>query len=118
MMANAFNTGRISATIRTMIERKDIEKLAELARIKVPEAELDRLGNEIDSILGYVGQLSEVAAAEPDEKSRIGTVRNVLREDTDPHEPGKFSEALLSAAPRREGAYFKVKKILGGNDVA
>lgn len=101
-----------------MIERKDIERLAELARIRMSDAELESMRKDIDSILVYVGQIAEAAVEEPGEESRLGAVRNAMRPDADPHESGKYTETLLSAAPEREGGHFKVKKILGGGDNA
>ena len=47
-----------------------------------------------------------------DEKKEAGTLRNVLREDKEPHESGQFTESILSEAPGKERGYFKVKKIL------
>jgi len=37
-----------------MLNRQDIEKLSQLARIHLPEEEKDSLTKEIDSILAYV----------------------------------------------------------------
>lgn len=94
-----------------MLDIKDIEKLANLARINVPDAEKEGLRKDIDAILGYVGEIQKispdlgVARAKPD-------LRNVMREDANPHEKGIFTESLLSSAPEREGQYVKVKKIL------
>ncbi len=41
-------------------------------------------------------------------------IENVMREDADPHAADAFTDALLAQAPRKEGRYLKVKKILGG----
>lgn len=45
-----------------MLEIKDIEKLAELARIEIPEEEKETLRKEVDSILGYIGEISSLTA--------------------------------------------------------
>ena len=45
-------------------------------------------------------------------KKEAGEVRNVFREDKDPHLPGEFTEDLLAEAPRRQDNFVKVKKIL------
>lgn len=101
-----------------MIGRGDIERLAELARIRMSEDELESMRKDIDSILGYVGQIGEVAASEPSEDSRLGAVRNVMREDEAPHQPELYTEKILAAAPASDGRHVKVKKILGGGDNA
>ena len=36
-----------------------------------------------------------------------------MREDSNPHEPGVYTEDLLNLAPERAGQYVKVQKILG-----
>ena len=109
-----------------MITRADIEKLAELSRIKIAPEEQESLGREIEAILGYVDQIKkavQVSAASPEnarsDKTRSekkgtekGLLYNVLREDGAPHQPGEFTEKILSGAPAREGNYLKVKKIL------
>lgn len=92
-----------------MIEKKDIEKLALLARIEVSEAEKESLASSIESILGYVGQVTSVS-----EKAEtvLPPLRNVMREDEIRHTEGEFTEAILANAPARDGNYLEVKKIL------
>ena len=94
-----------------MISIKEIEKLADLSRIALSPEEKESLRKDIDSILGYVAQIKSVSAGLDSEK-KAGGLRNVMREDTNPHESGIFTEPLLSAAPSREGQYIRVKKIL------
>ena len=93
-----------------MIKREDIEKLAELSRIEVTGDEVDKFSRDIESILEYVSELTEIVTEEPDKCA--GVLRNVMRSDGEPHESGLFTDAILSAAPEREKNYFKVKKIL------
>lgn len=102
-----------------MVEIKDIEKLAALSRISLTEAEKAQMRSEIEAILGYVAQIQKVSGtpktAEERSREKKDEVRNVLREDAAParmHTPGAYSEALLANAPKREGRFVKVKKIL------
>lgn len=102
-----------------MVEIKDIEKLAALSRISLTEAEKAQMRSEIEAILGYVAQIQKVSGtpktAEERSREKKDEVRNVLREDVAParmHTPGEYSEALLANAPKREGRFVKVKKIL------
>ncbi len=94
-----------------MISLKDIEKLADLSRIALAPEEMESLRKSMDSILGYVEQVNKVSADAGSEK-KTGLLRNIMREDSNPHESGIYTEALASAAPKREGDYVKVKKIL------
>jgi len=93
-----------------MIKIEEIEKLAELSRIEVPEGEKKDLARDIESILEYISQIQEVASVEPEPE--VGTHYNIMREDGTPHESKLHTETLLEAAPKREGDYVKVKKIL------
>lgn len=89
---------------------QDIEKLANLSRIKLSDEEKIKYAKEIDSILAYVNQLKEVAGSAP-EVSKSSHI-NVLRDDSVFHESGIHTEDLLSASPDRDGQYIKVKQIL------
>jgi aspartyl-tRNA(Asn)/glutamyl-tRNA(Gln) amidotransferase subunit C len=93
-----------------MFKKEDVEKLADLARIKLSEGEVSELQKELDTILSYVSEIQGVSV--PDKEDFLDDHRNILREDKEPHESGVFTEVLLSQAPNREGDYIKVKKIL------
>jgi aspartyl-tRNA(Asn)/glutamyl-tRNA(Gln) amidotransferase subunit C len=93
------------------MKKEDIEHLAGLARIALSDTEKESLAQDITNILGYVSEIKEITAEVTDEK-KVGELNNVMREDTDPHEPGIYTEELLNAAPERHGQYLKVKKIL------
>lgn len=92
-----------------MVTKEDIKNLADLARIEVSEDEAESLTSQIDSILGYVGQIQNM---QMEGDSTVPKLRNVMREDIVTHKDGEYTEELLSNAPQRDGKYFKVKKIL------
>jgi len=94
-----------------MISLEEIDKLAELSRIELNSEEKDALRKDMGSVLEYVEQINKVSA-NLDLDKKAGLVRNVMREDENSHEGGIFTEILLSSAPKRQGNYFKVKKIL------
>jgi aspartyl-tRNA(Asn)/glutamyl-tRNA(Gln) amidotransferase subunit C len=105
-----------------MITTAEIQKLAELARLKIAPEEQESLRSEIESILGYVDQIKKAAQVSGDSKNAgspvvgVGTLHNVMREDGEPHRPSEFTEKILSVAPARgdgaDGNYLKVKKIM------
>jgi len=105
-----FGKNASNVTIDSMLDIKDIDKLAELARIEIPQEEKESLRQEIDAILGYVGEIQKVSADTPKEAKQSQV--NVFREDSHPHLPGEFTKELLKSLPRREDDYVKVKKIL------
>lgn len=93
------------------ISKEDVEKLAQLARIDLPEAEKESLTKDLDNIIKFVDELKG-ANVSLDDHTTVGTPHNVLRDDTNAHETGMYTEALLNNAPAREGDYVKVKNIL------
>ena len=92
-----------------MITNNDIQNLATLSRIEISEEEALSLNSEIDSILGYVSQIENMPVGNDLE---ISSQRNILRKDVITHETSQYTEDILSNAPRREGDFLKVKKIL------
>lgn len=91
------------------MELKDIDRLTELARISVPEAEKKSVLAELDSMLAYVKQIEEVVVREDD---RTFDLINVMRDDTEAEEGGTYTEALLAEAHETKDGFVKVKQIL------
>jgi aspartyl-tRNA(Asn)/glutamyl-tRNA(Gln) amidotransferase subunit C len=93
-----------------MISIDDIKKLANLARMKLTPDEEKKFAKEIDSIMGYVAQVQKLSKGVISENPNAP--RNVLRDDETSHETGINTETILAEAPKREGQYIKVKKIM------
>lgn len=92
-----------------MISIQDVEKLANLSRLALTDAEKASFLKEIDSILGYIANINSLAETAPKiEYSQT----NVLREDVVIHNRGEFTDRLIANAPDKEGDLVKVKKIL------
>lgn len=91
------------------MERADVEKLAELARIHIADEEMDGIAADLSAILKYVEQIGAVAESAP-----VADIshRNIFREDEVRHESGSFSADLIANAPASEDAYVVVQKIL------
>ena len=94
-----------------MLEIKDIEKLAKLARIELTQEEKVKLLKEVDPILGYVAQLKEVSS-KIDGVPKAGEHRNVMRDDVNPNVTASNTEVLVEDMPEAQDNYLKVKKIL------
>lgn len=94
-----------------MITVKEIEKLAELARIKIDDSEKQDLTKEIDSILTYIDQIKE-ATANIDHTPTPSALHNVMREDVSRDISNEDRERILNEAPYREGEFVAVKKII------
>lgn len=94
-----------------MVEKKDIEHLAELARITLDPDEITSLQTEIESILGYVGEVKHLTTDSVDTKV-VGPRHNVFREDEVTNQPESYTKVLLDEAPETKDGYVVVKKIL------
>ncbi len=93
-----------------MATKEDVRKLAALARISIADAELEAFTSDFDSILSYVSQLDALEL--PKTGAVKPPVRNVMREDGEPHAPGKFTGKLVAQFPQRDGDYLEVKQII------
>lgn len=94
-----------------MLEIKDIEKLAKLARINLSDEEKKRLPREVDGILGYIAQLKEITSSVVEEK-KAGELRNVVRTDENPTETGVNTKDIVTNMPNSQDNYLRVEKIL------
>jgi len=94
-----------------MISISELENLAKLARIKLNEEDKKSLVKEFDSILGYVDQLKK-APVKIDTEGRVGAVKNIMRTDEPVTISSEDREALLDEAPKREGDFVAVKKMI------
>ncbi|MEK9181655.1 MAG: Asp-tRNA(Asn)/Glu-tRNA(Gln) amidotransferase subunit GatC [Patescibacteria group bacterium] len=87
---------------------KDVEDLAELAKLELSNEEKESLLADMESILGYVKQIEEVEVGEVRSND---TVYNVWREDV--LAPREFSrELIVKQFPDSQDGFLKVKKIL------
>lgn len=91
------------------MERTDVAKLAELARIHIADEEMDGIAADLSAILKYVEQIGAVAETAPNVDL---SHHNIMRDDIVRHEPGSFSADLIANAPASEDAYVVVQKIL------
>lgn len=96
-----------------MIEIKEIEKLASLARIEIDDEEKQKLQKDLESILDYVSELKNAPALEGNLPAggKEAYLKNVMRSDDEHYNAGEFSEDILAQAPDRSEDYFKVKPI-------
>ena len=94
-----------------MASPDEVLKLAALARISIPEEQLESFSAGFESILTYVGKLDELVLPSRDARA-VPVVRNVFRVDGTPHAPGAFTDALVSQFPDAEGNRLKVKQII------
>jgi aspartyl-tRNA(Asn)/glutamyl-tRNA(Gln) amidotransferase subunit C len=92
-----------------MATLEEVKKLAALARISVSDSEVEKFAVEFDAILAYVGQLEKLDVKK---SGSLLPYVNVMREDGEPHEKGKYTDTLVEQFPQNEGNYLSVKQII------
>ncbi len=93
------------------VDRKLIEHVALLGRLRLGEAEFETYSKQLQGILSYFDQLStlDVSSVEPLVHALESV--NVLREDR-VHVPMPLAQALANAPDRLE-MFFRVPKVIG-----
>ena len=92
------------------ISADDVRKVAQLARLQLPEDKIATYTGQLERILDYVDQLQAVDTEGVPPTTRAVEVVNVTRDDV--VVPTEVREQLLDEAPQREGDFFRVPKIL------
>jgi aspartyl-tRNA(Asn)/glutamyl-tRNA(Gln) amidotransferase subunit C len=93
------------------ITAEDVRKVAQLARLDLPEEKIVTYTGQLERILEYVAHLEAVDTEGVPATPRAVEVVNVTRDDR--IEPTPVREQLLDLAPQREGDFFRVPRILG-----
>ena len=93
------------------ITRDNVVHVANLARIDLTDAEIDKLTQELDVIVESIQRVNQVATPDVPRTSHPLPLRNVWRDDV--HEPPLSQEAALAMAPEAEDGKFAVPQILG-----
>jgi aspartyl-tRNA(Asn)/glutamyl-tRNA(Gln) amidotransferase subunit C len=87
-----------------------VRRIAKLARIRVGDAEVAKLQQELNGILGWIEQLNEVnvEGVEP----LTGAAQMTLRMREDEVTDGAIPEKVLANAPERAGNFYTVPKVV------
>jgi aspartyl-tRNA(Asn)/glutamyl-tRNA(Gln) amidotransferase subunit C len=92
------------------IDEAQVRKAAKLARLDVSEAQVAEFAGQLNAIIGYVERMNELKTDDVEPLAHCLPISNVFREDTIKESLG--TEKTLANAPQRDGAFFKVPKIL------
>ena len=93
-----------------MITREEVLKIARLAKLRLSPDEVELYRGQLLKILDSMAELSKLDTyAVPPTVSVTGS-SNVMRDDAPLPCPDR--EPILANAPRRDGPYFKVPKVI------
>ena len=92
------------------IERRDVERVAELARLEMPEERLERVARELSAVLDFAAARNRLDL-EGCEPTVFAPAESPLRED---RADGRqlAADAALQAAPEAEHGFFLVPPIV------
>ena len=91
---------------------KDVEHIAELARLEFSQEEKEKFTHQLNDILKYVEKLNELDTTNVEPLSHVIDLKNVFREDE--VVPSLPTEEALKNAPAKKDTLFKVPKVIGG----
>lgn len=94
-----------------MINKKEVEHIANLAQLKLDEKDMDLFTKQLGDILDYVEKLKELDTDSVIPTAYTVPMKNVLREDK--VEPSLEREKVLKNAPDKKEGQFRVPKIIG-----
>ena len=90
----------------------NIDQVAELARLNLKPEEREKLSKDLENILSYVSQLEELKTDVTRPTTHVLALENVFRKDK--VQASDIREPVLKYAPKREGNFFKVPKVIEG----
>ena len=92
------------------VDADTVRRVAHLARIAVAADEVENLKGELNAILAFVEQLSEVDVAGVEPMTSVTPMALKMRQDevTD----GGNADAILANAPAHEHHFFLVPKVV------
>jgi len=94
------------------LTRDEVAKVAVLARLKLSDAELERITSQLSQVLDYVAVLDEIETEDVEPMAHAVEVFNVFREDK--VRDSLSREDALANAPKTDGQSFLVPPILEG----
>jgi len=92
------------------VDKDTVRRIAKLARIAMDDAQAAEMEAELNTLLAWVGQLSEVDIENVSPMKSAVEQRLKMREDvvTD----GGYADDLMKNAPQTEGHFFVVPKVV------
>ena len=88
----------------------EVEKIAQLAKLKFTEDEKLKLQKDMNQVLEYIEQINELDLDNVEPLENINETENIVREDV--VKPSLTTDEALKNAPAKTGRYFKVPKVI------
>jgi len=92
------------------LTREQVKHIAELAKLGLSEAEIEKFREQLSAILDYAAKLNCLNTSAIPPTASVAPLCNVMRGDE--VEPALSQADALANAPSTDGGYFQVKAIL------
>jgi aspartyl-tRNA(Asn)/glutamyl-tRNA(Gln) amidotransferase subunit C len=92
------------------VDAKTVQRIAHLARIAVADDEVERLKGELNAILAFIEQLSEVDVEGVEPMTSVTPM--VMKKREDKVTDGEIPDLIVKNAPAREDHFFVVPKVV------
>ena len=93
-----------------MINKKDVEHVAALARIEINAEEKEKIGKQLSKIIDYIDKLKELDTEGVEPMRGLHIAKNVFRSDK--AKDSGLQQDILDNAPLREGNHIKIPKVI------
>lgn len=93
-----------------MLEKKDVQKIASLAKLTLTPDEVSKYQNELDKILGYMEKLNELDLEGVTATSHAVATHNVFRPDV--QVTSHIQEDVWGQAPEVHDHFFQVPRVI------
>ena len=92
------------------VDKDTVRRIAKLARVAMDDAQASEMEKELNALLAWVEQLSDVDCTNVPPMTSVAAQRLAMREDvvTD----GGYADDLMKNAPQSEGHFFVVPKVV------
>jgi aspartyl-tRNA(Asn)/glutamyl-tRNA(Gln) amidotransferase subunit C len=92
------------------VDAETVRRIAHLARIKVAASEVPHLQGELNAMLAFVEQLSEVNIDGVEPMTSVTPMQMKKRQDV--VDDGEIADDIVKNAPATEGHFFLVPKVV------
>ena len=93
------------------LTRAEVEKVSLLARLRLSDAELAALTEQMRHVVEYVEQLGELDTTDVSPMAHVAELNNVFADDV--VRPSLDRELALANAPKRDDEFFRVPAVMG-----
>jgi len=96
--------------IKMNIDKELLQKIAHLARLEMPESAEKEMRESLESVLNWMSELDEIDTSNVKPLTHMSLEVNALREDKVVQSISR--EEGLKNAPKQDGEYFRVPKVM------